>query len=193
MSEKPISPLRRRMIEDMGARIGLVCVLHTWGSTMTHHPHVHMIVPGGGISLDGKRWVSCRPKFFLAAIPPPPITSPIHRAQIPIARAAPPHVPFPAVSSLEVFVRRPRHTQQRRRPIRACDCQTNRTSNPATVKPTTSNDQSPKSRPRSRPFSVTRTGNLGFCFLLGADLMPSDSLPWVSRRSPGLGSNGEKS
>jgi hypothetical protein len=53
--------------KHLGARIGLICVLHTWGSTMTHHPHVHMIVPGGGISLDGKRWVSCRPKFFLAA------------------------------------------------------------------------------------------------------------------------------
>src|SRR5271169_31356 len=52
--------------KHLGARIGLVCVLHTWGSTMTHHPHVHMIVPGGGISLDGKRWVSCRPKYFLA-------------------------------------------------------------------------------------------------------------------------------
>ena len=53
--------------KHLGARIGLVSVLHTWGSTMTHHPHVHMIVPGGGISLDGKRWVSCRPKFLLAA------------------------------------------------------------------------------------------------------------------------------
>jgi Putative transposase len=41
-------------------------VLHTWGSAMTHHPHVHMIVPGGGISLDDKRWVSCRPGFFLS-------------------------------------------------------------------------------------------------------------------------------
>jgi len=40
-------------------------VLHTWGSTMTHHPHVHMIVPGGGISLDGTRWVPCRPGFLL--------------------------------------------------------------------------------------------------------------------------------
>jgi hypothetical protein len=40
-------------------------VLHSWGSAMTHHPHVHMIVPGGGISLDGTRWVSCRPRFFL--------------------------------------------------------------------------------------------------------------------------------
>ena len=49
----------------LGARIGITAVLHTWGSAMTHHPHVHMIVPGGGISLDGKRWVSCRPGFFL--------------------------------------------------------------------------------------------------------------------------------
>jgi hypothetical protein len=51
--------------KHLGARIGVTSVLHTWGSAMTHHPHVHMIVPGGGISLDGKRWVSCRPGFFL--------------------------------------------------------------------------------------------------------------------------------
>jgi hypothetical protein len=51
--------------KHLGARIGITSVLHTWGSAMTHHPHVHMIVPGGGISLDGKRWVSCRPRFFL--------------------------------------------------------------------------------------------------------------------------------
>ena len=51
--------------KHLGARIGITAVLHTWGSTMTHHPHVHMIVPGGGISLDGERWVSCRPDFFL--------------------------------------------------------------------------------------------------------------------------------
>jgi hypothetical protein len=49
----------------LGARIGITAVLHSWGSTMTHHPHVHMIVPGGGISLDGTRWVHCRPGFFL--------------------------------------------------------------------------------------------------------------------------------
>src|SRR5688572_26961570 len=48
-----------------GARIGLTAVLHTWGSALTHHPHVHCIVPGGGLSLDGTRWVSCRPGFFL--------------------------------------------------------------------------------------------------------------------------------
>jgi len=51
--------------KHLGARIGLTSVLHTWGSALTHHPHVHIIVPGGGISLDGKRWVSCRPGFFL--------------------------------------------------------------------------------------------------------------------------------
>jgi Putative transposase/Transposase zinc-binding domain len=51
--------------KHLGARIGLTAVLHTWGSALTHHPHVHMIVPGGGLSLDGTRWVSCRPGFFL--------------------------------------------------------------------------------------------------------------------------------
>ena len=49
----------------LGARIGITSVLHSWGSAMTHHPHVHMIVPGGGISLDGKSWVACRRGFFL--------------------------------------------------------------------------------------------------------------------------------
>jgi hypothetical protein len=49
----------------LGARVGITSVLHTWGSAMTHHPHVHMIVPGGGLSADGDRWVSCRPGFFL--------------------------------------------------------------------------------------------------------------------------------
>jgi hypothetical protein len=51
--------------KHLGARVGITSVLHTWGSAMTHHPHVHMIVPGGGISLDGERWVACRPGFFL--------------------------------------------------------------------------------------------------------------------------------
>ncbi len=51
--------------KHLGARIGLTAVLHSWGSALTHHPHVHMIVPGGGLSLDGERWVSCRPGFFL--------------------------------------------------------------------------------------------------------------------------------
>jgi len=49
----------------VGARLGVTFVLHTWGSAMTHHPHVHGIVPGGGISLDGEHWVSCRSGFFL--------------------------------------------------------------------------------------------------------------------------------
>jgi hypothetical protein len=49
----------------LGARIGFTAVLHSWGSAMTHHPHLHMIVPAGGISLDGTRWVPCRPGFFL--------------------------------------------------------------------------------------------------------------------------------
>src|ERR1700726_3143570 len=51
--------------KHLGARIGITSVLHTWGSALTHHPHVHVIVPGGGISLDGMRWISCRPGFFL--------------------------------------------------------------------------------------------------------------------------------
>ena len=51
--------------KHLGAKIGMTSVLHTWGSAMTHHPHVHMIVPGGGLSSDGNRWLSCRPNFFL--------------------------------------------------------------------------------------------------------------------------------
>ena len=51
--------------KHLGARIGMTAVLHTWGSALTHHPHVHCVVPGGGISLDGERWISCRPGFFL--------------------------------------------------------------------------------------------------------------------------------
>src|SRR5215468_2559271 len=51
--------------KHLGARIGITAVLHTWSSTMIHRPHVHMIVPGGGISLDGSRWVSRRPRYFL--------------------------------------------------------------------------------------------------------------------------------
>jgi len=49
----------------LGARIGLTLVLHTWGSALTHHPHVHGIVPGGGLALDADRWVPCKPGFFL--------------------------------------------------------------------------------------------------------------------------------
>ncbi len=51
--------------KHLGARIGITAVLHSWGSAMTHHPHVHMIVPGGGISLDGTHWMRCKPGFLL--------------------------------------------------------------------------------------------------------------------------------
>ncbi len=49
----------------LGARVGMTSVLHTWGSALTHHPHVHMIVPGGGLSPNGTRWIGCKPGFFL--------------------------------------------------------------------------------------------------------------------------------
>ena len=51
--------------KHLGAKIGITAVLHTWGSALTHHPHVHMIVPGGGISLDGEKWIPTKPNFFL--------------------------------------------------------------------------------------------------------------------------------
>ncbi|MCE6967418.1 IS91 family transposase [Cereibacter sphaeroides] len=51
--------------KHLGARVGMTSVLHTWGSALTHHPHVHMIVPGGGLSPDGSHWIACRRGFFL--------------------------------------------------------------------------------------------------------------------------------
>ena len=51
--------------KHLGARIGITSVLHSWGSAMIHHPHVHMIVPGGGLSMDDSRWISCKPNFLL--------------------------------------------------------------------------------------------------------------------------------
>jgi hypothetical protein len=51
--------------KHLGARIGATLVLHTWGSALTHHPHVHAVVPGGGLAPDGQTWVACRPGFFL--------------------------------------------------------------------------------------------------------------------------------
>ena len=54
--------------KHLGARIAITSVLHTWGSAMTHHPHVHMIVPGGGLSSDGKRWIAAKPNFFLPVL-----------------------------------------------------------------------------------------------------------------------------
>ena len=64
--------------KHLGAEIGFFAVLHTWGSNLLHHPHLHCVVPGGGLSPDGKRWISCRPGFLLAgpgALPfvPPPV------------------------------------------------------------------------------------------------------------------------
>ena len=50
----------------LGARVGMTSVLHTWGSALTHHPHVHMIVPGGGLSADGAKWIASRKNFFLS-------------------------------------------------------------------------------------------------------------------------------
>ncbi len=55
-------PCRKRL----SARIGLIAVLHTWGQTLTHHPHVHCLVPGGGVALDDKRWVEAKPNFLLS-------------------------------------------------------------------------------------------------------------------------------
>jgi hypothetical protein len=51
--------------KHLGAEIGFLAVLHTWGQTLMHHPHLHCVVPGGGVSPDGKRWIACRPGFFL--------------------------------------------------------------------------------------------------------------------------------
>jgi Putative transposase/Transposase zinc-binding domain len=54
--------------ERLGAKIGLIAILHTWGQTLTHHPHVHCLVPGGGVALDGQRWISCKPNFLLSVL-----------------------------------------------------------------------------------------------------------------------------
>jgi len=51
--------------KHLGAQIGFFCILHSWGQTLTAHPHLHCVVPGGGLSLDGSHWVACRPGFFL--------------------------------------------------------------------------------------------------------------------------------
>jgi hypothetical protein len=52
--------------ERLGAKIGLIAVLHTWGQTLAHHPHAHCLVPAGGVALDGQRWVACKPNFLLS-------------------------------------------------------------------------------------------------------------------------------
>jgi len=64
--------------KHLGARIGITSVLHTWGSAMTHHPHVHMIVPGGGLSADGGRWIAGRPEYLL----PVPVLSRLFRGLV---------------------------------------------------------------------------------------------------------------
>ena len=51
--------------KHLGAKVGVLAVLHTWGQTLVHHPHVHCVVPGGGLSADGQRWIPCRPNYFL--------------------------------------------------------------------------------------------------------------------------------
>ncbi len=85
----------RRIAADpkhLGAQIGATLVLHTWGSALTHHPHVHGIVPGGGLSPDGAAWVACRPGFFLlpagaGALAPVPAALPRRTRQSPSRRA----------------------------------------------------------------------------------------------------------
>ena len=70
----------------MGAKVGLTSVLHTWGSAMTHHPHIHMIVPGGGQSPDGTKWVASKPGFFLHVRV---LSRLFRRGQKPMSRAPP--------------------------------------------------------------------------------------------------------
>jgi hypothetical protein len=61
--------------KHLGARLGATLVLHTWGSAMTHHPHIHCIIPGGGLTADGKQWIKCKPGYFL----PVPVLSLLFR------------------------------------------------------------------------------------------------------------------
>src|ERR1700683_2711537 len=61
--------------KHLGAEIGFLGVLHTWGQNLQHHPHVHFLVPGGGIAPDGESWIACRPRFFL----PVPVLSRMFR------------------------------------------------------------------------------------------------------------------
>lgn len=66
---RSVSETLRRIAADpkhLGAQIGFLAVLHTWGQNLMHHPHVHCVVPGGGISPDGSRWISCRDGFFVS-------------------------------------------------------------------------------------------------------------------------------
>jgi hypothetical protein len=70
----------RRIAADprhLGAEVGVVAVLHTWGQTLQHHPHVHCVVPGGGPSLDGTRWIACRPASWASSARSPASRSPL--------------------------------------------------------------------------------------------------------------------
>jgi hypothetical protein len=58
--------LRTLAAKRLAVRLGLIAVLHGWCQTLSHHPHVHCLVPGGGVSLDGQRWVACKPNFLLS-------------------------------------------------------------------------------------------------------------------------------
>ncbi len=89
--------------KHLGARVGITSVLHTWGSAMTHHPHVHMIVPGGGISLDGERWVACRPGFFL----------PVRVLLAPVPAAVPGEAPRRTPGRPPEVLRRSRRSRRR--------------------------------------------------------------------------------
>src|SRR6476646_279583 len=71
--------------KHLGAQIGFFCVLHTWGQTLTAHPHLHCVVPGGGLALDGRRWISCRKNFFL---PVPVLARLFHRLFLDYLRQA---------------------------------------------------------------------------------------------------------
>ena len=85
--------------KHLGASVGITSVLHTWDSAMMHHPHIHMIVPGGGISRDGKRWIACRPGFLL----PVRVLSRLFRRLF-LDKLAAAHAP--AVSSSSAIMRR---------------------------------------------------------------------------------------
>ena len=77
--------------KHLGARIGITAVLHTWGSALTHHPHVHMIVPGGGLSEDGSRWIAvpaALPRAREGAVAPVPRAVPGDAGRGPRAKAA---------------------------------------------------------------------------------------------------------
>ena len=103
--------------KHLGARIGATLVLHTWGSAMTHHPHVHGIVPGGGLSLDGQRWVACRPGFFL----PVRVLSRLFRRLF-LEKLAMPTVPANCSSSVNTgCLLRQRSFTDWLRPLRQCE------------------------------------------------------------------------